>query len=174
MAYIKFELNTSASPLGFLSPLDLELASAVIDTFYLTCLRRELASRFSGGSIQSPISRSTYPRRNVIMSNYEIKIEVISFSNPLGIGAFLQNVTVGTAQRILERTLFYSQERDRREINNNIARQTLIDLKLRNVQKAAAVRKKLISQGLSEDDATKAIGSLLNDEGASLRITDRD
>jgi len=108
------------------------------------------------------------------MSNYEIKIEVISFSNPLGIGAFLQNVTVGTAQRILERTLFYSQERDRREINNNIARQTLIDLKLRNVQKAAAVRKKLISQGLSEDDATKAIGSLLNDEGASLRITDRD
>ena len=175
MAYLELTLNTSHLQLGFLSPLDLEIASAVVDIFYTTCLRQELLVRsglrpeFSG-----PIPRSILPRRNVITREYDAKIEVINFSNPLTIGVLLRNITVQTAQRILDRTLFYTQERERRTIDNDIACQHLIDLKLKNVQKAAEVRKKLISSGFSEEDAARAIGKVLFDENLTLKITNRN
>jgi hypothetical protein len=172
MAYLELTLNTSRSQLGFLSPLDLELAAAVVDIFYVVCLRDELRLRPSvGQSLSARIPRSSYPRRNVITREYDVEIKVINFSNPLTIGAFLKNITVGTAQRILDRTIFYNQERDRRAIHNDIERQKLITQKLNNVQKAVAVRKKLINSGFSEEDATKVIGSVLLDEGATLKIT---
>ncbi|MGP0057705.1 MAG: hypothetical protein ACLPID_00240 [Beijerinckiaceae bacterium] len=154
MARLRISVNTSGSKLGFLSPADLEILSAFVDIFYLTCLRQERAT------IGAP------PSLRNILSDYDVQIEFIEFHNPLQIGAFLRNISHRTACSILNRTVFYQEERDRRQIENQISRQRLVEMTMKNAVKAVDTRKKLIKGGLSEEQATRIMASILHSQQA--------
>ena len=106
--------------------------------------------------------------------DYSAEIEVVQFRNPLEISAFFKNISMRTARWVLDRTIFYQQERDKREIANEISRQKLLEMKLTNAGKAVVTRRKLIRGGLSEEEATRLLGNLLSDQQASARITGPD
>jgi len=153
MAIIRVSMDTSLSFNGTLSPLALELISGTLDLLYFVCLR----------------AQRDFPSR-VSVSDYAIVIDEIEFSNPIDIWAYLKNVSPGTVRSILERTLFYRLEHERRTLENQKLQQEVIHLKLKNAERIPRARRKLIDGGLSERAAERLLGRLFADQALSIDV----
>ncbi|RWM13551.1 MAG: hypothetical protein EOR73_28545 [Mesorhizobium sp.] len=123
-------MDTKNSPLGELLPLDVQLNASALELFYLGCLDYEQAGRFS----------SHRPSEGVV-------IQRIRYSNPFDIIGLLKDVPKGIADFVLDRTLFYRQEVERRNLANDRSREEIISLKLDNAEKASHLRKQFIKDG---------------------------
>jgi hypothetical protein len=150
----------------------LEIISTIVDLFYFACLRAHIEGDpiVYRGIGNFPSGAPSFPTRMRLLAEYDAEIEVIQFHNPLEVGAFFRNVSERTANWVLERTLFYREERERRQLQNEISRQRLIDMKLKNAEKAVSLRKKLIKGGLPADEAAELLGNLISDQQARIRV----
>jgi hypothetical protein len=156
MAIVKVSMDTSASPLHALSPIDLELISGTLD---LLCLL----------SYQDRYERLT----PFTISEYSVSIDKIEFSSPLHIWATLRNISADTVRSVLDRTIWYKSERDRRELENQKLQQEVIELKLKNAERIVRTRRKLIRGGISEMAADRLLGHLLVDQSLSVEVDPR-
>jgi hypothetical protein len=150
MAVLRLSIDSSLLRAGTLSPASLEVISGTLDLLYFTCLREE-------GGFPSPI----------VLSDYSAQIDHITYSNPLDIWATLKNVSGNTVRAILDRTLFYKLERERRALENLKLQQEVIDLTLKNAERIARTRRKLIQSGVSQTATDRLLGRLIADQSLS-------
>ncbi|MFK0691581.1 hypothetical protein ACFX5Q_25760 [Mesorhizobium sp. IMUNJ 23033] len=139
--------------MGELLPLDVELNVSALELFYLGCSGYADIGRFSVYG----------PSRGVV-------IQHIRYSNPFDIVGLLKDVPKGIADFILDRTLFYRQEAQRRDLANAKSQEEIISLKLDNVEKARHLRKQFIEDGGSSEIVTQALGEILSDQGANVKV----
>jgi hypothetical protein len=152
MAHVLIRMNTKLSPLGELVPLDVELNSLALGIFNFACLTQTLGQN-------RPLGRV----------GYEIAITDIRYSNPFDISAVLKSVTKELADFILNRTIFYPQEGDRRLIENAKLREDVISRKLDDLERAYELRNKFINQGGGTEDAVQALEDILAVQNATIR-----
>ncbi len=151
MAHILISMNTKLSPLGELLPLDVELNSLALELFNFACLTQTRGQN-------KPLGRA-----------YEIAITEIRYSNPFDISAVLKAVTKELADFVLNRTIFYPQEVDRRLIDNEKSREDVVSRKLDNLERAYELRKKFINEGGGTEDAVQALEGILTDQNATIK-----
>lgn len=154
MALVKVSMNTMKSPLGELVPLDVQLNSLCLDLFLIACLDEVNEKPYFG---------------------YRVTIKEIRYTNPFDIIALLKAIPVGAAEFVLQRTLFYKQEAERRDIANELARQEIISKKLDNLSKASALQRQLVD-GRHGDDAqsVRLLGDILRDQRADMTVSGPD
>ena len=129
-----------------LTPLDTELAFLFIDIFYLLCIQKEYGST-----------------KNYIYE-YGASIRNINYSSPFSAVTFFKNISVSTAKRLFEMITYYPQEKEKRELANT-------EKKLDLLEKARALRNRLIKDGIPSDEATKLIMQILSNQNATLLIS---
>ena len=176
MGKIHLYHDTKRSELRFLSPLDLELNSAIIDLFYILCIQIE------------DIERARPQRKFIYRMNYSLEIDILRFSNPFDIWGTLKNISKDTVQFALERTIFFQTELRKRnaeakkiETETEDLQQNIIEKKLKNLSAIHELRKQFLADGIASDDAVRQIAVSLDDQRSSLssdfpteRIFDRD
>jgi hypothetical protein len=145
MASVELKIDSQNLINKQLTPLDVELAAITIDIFYLICVRKE---HFSS----DPLAK------------YEVELQRISYNTPLTLLAYFKNVSVGTAKHVFEMITYYPQEKEKRELAN-------AEKKLDLLEKARALRKRLIKDGIPSDEATKMIAEVLATHKATLEIS---
>ena len=165
MALVLFTSDTKTTEFGRLTPVDTELDSVVLDLFYLTCLFEEYGPKAGA----------------VYRNHYEVVIEKLAYRNPFDVVALLKNVSKGSAEFILSRTLFYRQECQKREAEAEKKKaeaqaehQSVISKKLDNLDKAHKLRQKMIKDGIDIEEASKIVGGLLVDQRAELILLNKD
>ncbi len=158
MGRIHFHSDTKRSSLGFFSALDMQLNAAIVDCFYIVCLRTEY------GSKERPL---------IYFNQYGLATEAIKFSNPFDRWGMLRNVSKGVTESVLDRTIFYHAEARKRTAEARSLEQDVVKKKLDNLAAAAKLRTELISNGICEEVATKTIASLLVDQEATIESNSR-
>ena len=110
-----------------------------------------------------------------MLREYDVEIDYIHFENPLEIGAFFRNISKQTANWVLERTIFYKEEW-KGDNANEISRQQLIDMKMKNAERAVVTRKKLLKGpgACRKNKQREFLGNLLFERGASVRLEQSD
>jgi hypothetical protein len=153
MAVVLVSMDTSLSPSVPFSPVGLELISGTLDLLYFVCLRAQ-----------------TGLLHRVLIEGYAVEIDRIDFSNPIHLWAFFKNVSSGTVHSILDRTVYYRLERERRTLENQKLRQEVIALQLKNAERIPRARRKLIEGGLSEKAAERLLGRLIADQSLTIEV----
>jgi hypothetical protein len=145
MATLELKVEASQQPNGRLTPLDIELAAITVDIFYLVCVQKD------------------HGQSNLVVK-YEAEIRRITYNSPLSILAYFKNVSVETAKHVFEMITYYPQEKERRELAN-------ADKKLDLLEKARALRKRFIKDGLSSDEAGRLIAEVLATHKSKIAIS---
>ncbi len=149
MATVELKLDSSDLLGKQLVPVDIELAAITIDLFYLTCIQKE------------HLSIGEYLEKN------GVELKEASYNSPLRLLAYFKNVSVETAKHVFEMITYYPQEKERRELANT-------EKKLDLLEKARALRKRLIKDGVPSDEATRMISEVLATHKAKLAISAPD
>ncbi|MBB2749775.1 UNVERIFIED_ORG: hypothetical protein GGI57_000441 [Rhizobium aethiopicum] len=156
MAVVNIRMDTRNSVAGALLPQDIELNILAVELFYYAC--------------------AFWQRVNVHGRTEDIGTSVvvdqITFSNPFDIWAFFKSIPVGLATEVLDRTLYYRTEIERRSAEAAKARQSVISAKLDNLRKANEIRNELLSSGTDPDELTRLLAHILSDQGATLDVRD--
>lgn len=162
MGKIHLHYDTKSSELGHLTPIDLELNSLIIDLVYLAAVCYE-GKRYGHSS------------EKMYIHDYGGEVVEVQFKNPLDIWALFKNLTQVPVDWVLQRAVFYEEEKAKRHAEAEILgvkveheRQTTIEKKLKNISAAHDLRKKMIKDGVDPEEATKLIGGLLFDQRARL------
>jgi hypothetical protein len=129
-----------------LTPIDAEAAAVIIELFYLVCFEKE-----HHGSAHK------------YFAEYDAELKSIDFHSPLKLLAYFKSVSVNTAKHVFEMVTYYTQEKERRELVNT-------EKKLDLLEKAWALRKRMIKDGVSSDEATRMIAEMLTAHKAQLAI----
>lgn len=158
MAVVHITMNTRRSPAGVLLPQDVELNILALELFYYAC-----AALLQEGD--------NYPLADI---GTDVVVDQIGLSNPFDIWAFLKSIPAGVAREVLDRTVFYRAELDRRDAETGKLRQGVVSDKLDNLRKANEVRKELIASGGDPDDVTRQLAEILRDQSATIDVYDGD
>jgi hypothetical protein len=148
MATVELKVDSSYQPNNVLTPVDLELAAITIDIFCLVCTQKELGS-------------------TELLAKYQPELKRVSYNSPLALLAYLKNVSVETAKHVFETVTYYTQEKEKRELAN-------AEKKLDLLEKARAIRKRLIEDGFSSDEATRLIADVLVAHNSRVAISGPD
>ena len=146
MATVELTLESSNLFNKQLTPIDSELAAVTVDLFYLACIEKERGST------------SKY------FAEYSAELTKITYNSPLKLLAYFKNISASTAKRVFEMITYYPQEKEKRELANT-------EKKLDLLEKARALRKRLIKDGVGSDEATKLIAEILATHKSTLVIT---
>jgi hypothetical protein len=153
MGQIHFHSDTKKSSLGLYTALDMQLNAAIVDCFYIICLRTQYGPKLG-------VSNYLY--------DHGFATEAVKFSNPFDWWAMLRNVTKDVTEATLNRTIFYQAESRKRNAEAESVEQDVIKKKLENLTALNKLRQDLVQTGVGEEEATKAIASFLNDQKATL------
>ncbi|TBY68962.1 hypothetical protein E0H51_31635 [Rhizobium leguminosarum bv. viciae] len=156
MAVVNIRMDTRNSVAKALLPQDVELNILAIELFYYACTSWHL-SGFQRAADDIGVS---------------VEIDQITLSNPFDIWAFFKSIPVGLAAEVLDRTLYYRVEIERRSAEAAKVRQSLISDKLDNLRKANELRNELLSSGTDPDEVTRLLAQILSDQGATLEVLD--
>ncbi|TAW06640.1 hypothetical protein ELI25_29690 (plasmid) [Rhizobium ruizarguesonis] len=156
MAVVNITMDTRKSLASALLPQDIELNILAIELFYYAC-----ASWRSKGF-----------QRAADDIGVSVEIDQITFSNPFDIWAFFKSIPVGLAVEVLDRTLYYRTEIERRSAEAAKVRQSVISDKLDNLRKANEIRNELLSAGTDPEEITHLLAQILSDQGATLEVRD--
>lgn len=154
MAIIEVIYDSKKSWTGELSAPDIQIAALIVDVFYIASWKREVGK--------------------VKLAEYDARIDEVRFRNPLNILATLKNVSKASADWVLQRTLFYKQECDRRDAQNEKSRQEVFEHKIKNAEKLIKLRKQILDGGLDSEEAASILGSLMSDNGMQLKLSGPD
>jgi hypothetical protein len=158
MTQILLKSDTKTTEFGHLTSIDLELNAAILELAYLACLS------FEHGESAAKI----YTRE------YAGEIKSIVCENPFNAVGSYENISKKSADWVLSRALFYHDNQRRRakaDQENTTAeekQQQAIEKKLGNLEKAHALRRKLITDGADPDEINRLVGGLLFDQRAKL------
>jgi hypothetical protein len=158
MTQILLKSDTEATEFGHLTSIDLELNAAILELFYLACLS------FEHGESAAKIYTCEYAG----------EIKTIACENPFNTLGSFENISKKSADWVLSRTLFHhdNQRRRARAAQENAKaeekHQSAIEKKLGNLDKAHALRRKLITDGADPDEVNRLVGGLLFDQRAKL------
>lgn len=155
MAAFGIRLDTEKSLLKKLHPRDPELHSLILETINLIILKIEFGDKAS----------HFYQYE---WEAYGLQLAGIRYTNPFDIWGTIKGISRDTGLAVLERTLFYKKEAERRELENQLTRQDIISRKLDNIEKADALRKRLLDGGQDPDEAMRVVGEILADQHAKL------
>ncbi|HTB01568.1 MAG TPA: hypothetical protein VK804_13930 [Bradyrhizobium sp.] len=165
MAQILLRSDTKLTEFGHLTPIDIELNGVILELFYLLCLDKAYDSKAA----------------HYYLYDYDSKVERISYQNPFDILALFKNIPKHCASFILDRTVFYTEEKQRRQAEADKKKaeveekhQSVIQKKLANLDKAHKLRQKMIKDGIKAEEATQLVGGLLFDQRAKLLLVDQD
>lgn len=156
MAVVNIRMDTRNSVAGVLLPQDIELNILAIELFYYACASWQ-AVNF---------------RRGIEDIGTSVIVDQITFSNPFDIWAFFKSIPVGVAGEVLNRTLYYRTEIERRTAEAAKVRQSVISDKLDNLRKANQIRNELLSTGTDPDEVTHLLAQILSEQGATLQVRD--
>lgn len=161
MARVLLRSDTRATEFGHLTSIDLELNSVILELVYLACLLNEHGSRVG----------------KIYLFEYGVEIESVAYQNPYSVIAFFKNVSKQSVDWVLDRTLFYSEEKQKRQATVSLEaakaeekHQSVIQKKLENLDKAHKLRSKMIKDGIDPSEANHLIGGLLLDQRATLLL----
>jgi hypothetical protein len=161
MAQVLLKSDTKATDFGFLTPIDIELDSVILELFYLACLIKEYGPKAG----------------DVYTYHYGGQVKRVTYQNPFDILGFFKNIPKHSAEFILSRTVFYKQECEKRQAEADKTKaeaeavgQTVIQKKLENLDRAHKLRKKMIKDGTDFEEAAKLVGGLLVDQRATLLL----
>ena len=149
MGQFNVHFDTKRSDDRQLSSLDMLLNTLLVECIYLAALAKD--------------KKAKMPLRRFYVDDGSAVITLLEYSNPLDISALVKSVTEIPVNWVLERSLFYSQSKDGREIENENRRQDAIKKKLENVSLLIDVRAKALAIGIEADETTKIIGQVLHD-----------
>ncbi|MDE8762578.1 hypothetical protein PZB21_25735 [Rhizobium sp. CBK13] len=156
MAVVNIRMDTRNSVAKALLPQDIELNILAIELFYYACA-------------------SWHPKGYMTAADdigVSVQVDQITFSNPFDIWAFFKGIPVGLATEVLDRTLYYRVEIERRSAEAAKVHQSLISDKLDNLRKANELRNELLSSGTDPDEVTRLLAQILSDQGATLEVRD--
>ncbi len=156
--------DTKATEFGHLTSIDLELNSIIVELAYLSCLSLEYGSNAS----------------KLYQFEYGAEIISLEYDNPLDIFAYFKNVSKKSVDWLLARTLFYREERAKRQAEAEKKHaeaerihQSVIEKKLKNLDTAHKLRQKMIKDGMKPEEASRVIADLLHDQRATLLLPDQ-
>jgi hypothetical protein len=158
MTQILLKSNTKTTEFGHLTSIDLELNAVILEMFYLACLS------FEHGQSAA----------HIYVSEYGGEIKSIAYENPFDVLGSFENISKKSADWVLSRTLFHHDNQRRRAMADQEKakaedkHQSAIEKKLGNLDKAHALRRKLIKEGTDPDEVNRLIGGLLFDQRAKL------
>ncbi|GAB1717282.1 MAG: hypothetical protein NTAFB05_23240 [Nitrobacter sp.] len=158
MTQILLKSDTKATEFGHLTSIDLELNAVILELVYLACLS------FEHGESAA----------HIYVSEYGGEIKSIDRENPFNALGSFENISKKSADWVLSRTLFYHDNQRRRaraDQENTKAEgkhQPAIEKKLGNLDKAHALRRKMITDGADPDELNRLVGGLLFDQRAKL------
>jgi len=141
-----------------LTSIDLELNAVILELVYLACLS------FEHGESAA----------KMYTCEYAGEIKSLDFGSPLNVLGSFENITKKSADWVLSRTLFYhDNQRRRAKADQENAKaeeqhQSAIEKKLGSLDKAHALRRKLITDGADPDEVNRLVGGLLFDQRAKL------
>ncbi|ENN89528.1 hypothetical protein RHSP_60559 [Rhizobium freirei PRF 81] len=156
MAVVNISMDTRKSLARALLPQDIELNILAIELFYYAC-----ASWHSKDFLRAADDIGV-----------SVEVDQITFSNPFDIWAFFKSIPSGLATEVLDRTVYYRTEVERRAAEAAKARQSVISDKLDNLRKANELRAELLSSGTDPDEVTRLLAQILSDQGATLEVRD--
>ncbi|QND47705.1 hypothetical protein HB780_18710 [Rhizobium lusitanum] len=156
MAVVNIRMDTRKSLAGALLPQDIELNILAIELFYYAC--------------------ASWHSKDFLRAAHDIGVSVevdqIMFSNPFDIWAFFKSIPAGLASEVLDRTLYYQTEIERRSAQAAKVRQSVISDKLDNLRKANELRNELLSAGSDPEEITRLLAQILSEQGATLEVRD--
>jgi hypothetical protein len=152
MATLEVILDPEMQRKGELGPLDAELAFTLIDIFYLLCA---IETKSSG----------------LYLHHYGALLEEITYASPLDVVAYLKNIPLDVAKKVLDRVLFYSEEKEKRLLENESLSLDNAKRRLEIIDAARELRNHLVSDGIKPDDAAKMLGGLLSHQQAKFLLS---
>jgi hypothetical protein len=154
MTQILLKSNTQTTEFGHLTSIDLELNAVILELVYLACLS------FEHGESAA----------RIYTGEYAGEIKSIDSENPFNALGSFENILKKSADWVLSRTLFHHDNHRRRAKANqeNTKAESAIEKKLGNLDKAHALRRKLITDGADPDEVNRLVGGLLFDQCAKL------
>ena len=163
MGEVVLRSDTKSTEFGHLTTIDLELNSIIVELVYLSCLSFE------------------YGKPSVFyVFKYDAKVTRLDYENPLHIFGYFGNVSKKSVEWVLSRTLFYKEEKakrqaeaDKKSAEAEKIHQSVIEKKLDNLESAHKLRQRLLKDGIDPDEANRMIAALLLDQRATLLIPDQ-
>lgn len=150
VTYARFHMNTGDSERGYLTPTGLALGALTLDIFgLLTAL--SFTTRFYGAP--------------------EVKIQRIEYSNPIDIWAAIKGIPVAAVKAVAERALYFPQEVQRRNLENDSLREDVNMKELDRLAKALELRKQLTENGIDSELAGAHISDLLRSQNARISVS---
>jgi len=163
MGEIVLRSDTKSTDFGHLTTIDLELNSIILELVYLACLGFEYGKPGA-----------------YYLFKYDAKITALDYENPLHLFGYFGNVSKKSVDWVLARTLFYTEEKAKRqaEADKKAAEaerihQSVIEKKLGNLEAAHKLRQKLVKDGVDPDEANRMIAGLLVEQRATLLIPEQ-
>jgi hypothetical protein len=151
MAVIHLWMDTRRSKFQALLPQDLELNALALELFYHAC--RNWSSPQPALDLQPGLI-----------------IDQISLTNPFDLWGYMRSVSLVLANEVLDRTLFYQTENERRRAEVGRIRQGEISDKLDNIRKANALRDELVARGADPIEVTKLLALIISDQEANIEV----
>ena len=155
MATLEVILDPEIQRKGELGPLDTELLFAIIDLFYFLCVIK------TNGKMGS----------QVYLHHYGILLEQVKYSSPFDVVAFLKNISLETAKGVLDRVLFYSEEKEKKSLENESLSLDNAKKKLELIRAAHDLREQLVADGVDPEIATKQLGRLLQHQKSKFLLS---
>jgi hypothetical protein len=158
MTQVLLKSNTKTTEFGHLTSIDLELNAVILELFYLACLSFE----------HGPSAAHMY------VSEYSGEVKSIAHENLFDVLGSFENISKNSADWVLSRALFYHDNQRRRAMADQEKtkaedkQQSVIEKNLGNLDKAHALRRKLIKDGADPDEVNRLIGGMLFDQRAKL------
>jgi hypothetical protein len=108
---------------------------------------------------------------------YGAEIRALNYENPIDIFAYFKNVSKKSVEVILSRTLFYKEEKAKRQAEAEKKHaeaekihESVVEKKLMNLKRAHELRQKIIKDGAKPEDVNRIIAGLLDDQRATLLL----
>jgi hypothetical protein len=162
MGKYKVVYDTKLSSDSELSSIDLLINSLVVECVFLAALAREDTEK----------TKRIRPLLGQYIENQGALITAVEYTNPLDIWAMIKSVTQVPVDWVLDRTLFYSQESKRRDIQNQLHQQELIRVKIENCKTLIDLRSQWLERGVNPDHAAELISQVVVELGIEIQRTD--
>ena len=158
---IYFSTDTRKSTFGFLGAIDIQLNAAIVDCFYLLCLKNQYG-----------------PWKDAAEYGREYGLETLSieFSNPFEWKLLLRNVskfvTTKTAREIADRTIYFESESRKRLAQAELIEQDVVTKKIKNLERANKLRQQILRGNISSPKIEETLDRLMQSQQATLRSID--
>jgi hypothetical protein len=168
MGEVILRADTKASEFGHLTGVDIELDAIIIELVYLSCLAFEFETAAG----------------KMYLFEYGAEIKQLDYKNPFDIFAYFKNVSKKSVEWVFDRTLFYKEERAKRQADADKKKaeadkkkaeaekihQSVIEKKLKNLELAHKLRQKMLKDGVSPDEVNQMVAYLLQEQKAQLLL----